>query len=264
MAAAKRTLQVAVGSGSLSVPEEITEIEGELKSKWRENERGYRRVLMESRRAGIAQLGANRKRSREETSPSDSQTTIIQSQSDQSSRGQPLLHSYKRVRGLSFKEGHDDRLPDIKPEPAESEHGSHAGLPVPHELQGGRYQLKSRSIGSSSEEDFDLTLAFDMEDLWGAFHFNLLWGVIHLPQLPILATDESLAFDWHGQCQGGDNYTHGQGWLRLLGNGKIRGEINWLGKNNGFSARKDAGTPRTKAITVQQMKKEWLEYADAQ
>jgi hypothetical protein len=254
----------------LVVPEAIQDIERDLRTKWTESEREDKRLLMEAKRVAAAQL-REAKRRREETPPAASQLSIDQSPSDTSSPGEQLARLRRKRPRMEHESSNDEEeLPGLLDvlarreeqdiaEPAEVEPAK------PHGLTSGPYEMTCRSVSSSSEEDFDLTLAFDKDvSLWAAFHFNILWGVLHLPRLPALTSSEHLEFDWQGQCQGGNSYVCGQGWLCLLGNGRLKGEIRWLGKNHAFTARRIVGKAMTKAVTVKAMKKEWAEYADTE
>ncbi|KAI1388891.1 uncharacterized protein F4822DRAFT_261508 [Hypoxylon trugodes] len=133
-------------------------------------------------------------------------------------------------------------------------------------LLNGRYHMDCPYVAEQWDYDsFSLVLTLSGTELLGRFDFGVITGVLRLPQRPWQSSLESLQFRWRGrEDEGpiiyGDQHT---GEIRFLGDGRIEGEIDYMGGIK-FTGDRAPGQGTRSGIDAQTLKNEWESYNESE
>lgn len=133
-------------------------------------------------------------------------------------------------------------------------------------LLNGRYDM----ISSVSEQwscygsDFDLVLTLAGDHLWAKFDFAVARGIMYFPKRPLFSSREPVPFRWRGVIdqdgvQWGDRH---HGWVKFLGGGRVKGEIDFMGVT--FEGRRMSGQGTRSEVDARSMEREWNGYTQAE
>ncbi|KAF3070404.1 hypothetical protein GL218_00246 [Daldinia childiae] len=128
-------------------------------------------------------------------------------------------------------------------------------------LLNGRYVLTSEFVTSEwGHINFSLVFTLSGTELWGRFDLGIVSGVMRLPQRPWQSSTESLGFTWRGQeLEGPMIYgDYNRGSIRFLGDGKVKGELDWMGIT--FEGSRVVGQGTRSEVDMSRMRAEWEGY----
>ncbi|KAJ8117114.1 hypothetical protein ONZ43_g4286 [Nemania bipapillata] len=130
-------------------------------------------------------------------------------------------------------------------------------------LLNGRYNIVSEKVYDTCDcDDLDLVLTLSKSELWGKFDLGIVRGIMHFSERPWQSSYDRLPFDWCGEDMDGTIRSGNEncGWIKFLGDGRIEGEISYMGLD--FSGERISGQSTRSEVDAQSMWREWDGYCE--
>ncbi|KAI1428730.1 hypothetical protein F5Y12DRAFT_628889 [Xylaria sp. FL1777] len=130
-------------------------------------------------------------------------------------------------------------------------------------LLNGRYDIFSNEANDQwGFDDFDLVLTLSGRELWGKFDLGIVSGILHFDERPWGPSEDRVPFTWRGEERerdgrifyGNNNY----GWIRFLGNGRIEGELDYMGLD--FGGERLSSQSTRSQVSAHSMQRQWHGY----